>query len=677
MKIMALAAIGLVLSLRALAAGAEFYVARNGSDSNAGTLEKPFASLARGRDAVRAAKKTGLPAGGVTVWLRDGTYQLTGTFELSREDSGEKGSPVVYRACPGEAVRLIGGTEITGFGPVRDPKILDRLDPAARAHVLQADLKAQGITDFGKLTPRGFGRGGQPAALELYFKGEPMTLARWPNDAWATIAAVPAGPNGGKFAYSGDRPKRWEASEDIWLHGYWTYPWAESYVKVSSIDTQSREIATAEPHGVYGYVEGRRYYAFNILEELDQPGEWYIDRKTGILYFWPPKPIRKGDVYATMLEKPLVSMQDASHVTLRGLAFEYTRGTALVMTGGESNRIAGCSFRNIGNTAVVIGGGTDNGLIGCDIAGSGDSAVSLNGGDRMTLTPAGNFVENCSISDFSRWVRTYQPGVSINGVGNRIAHNRIFDAPHSAIILGGNDHIIEFNEVFRVCRETGDAGAFYLGRDWTQRGNVVRFNYFHDLLKTEGLAGYSEVISVYFDDWSSGTRMYGNVCVKAGQGVHLGGGRDNAIENNVFAECVPAIHIDARGLGWAKSYFDGSDNTLFDRLKAVNGTQPPYSTRYPPLATLLADEPVLPKGNSVVHNICVGGKWLEITNDFDHGILDIRDNLTDADPQFVDPAKGDWQLKPSSPAFKLGFKRIPFDRIGTYEDEYRSELARR
>lgn len=662
-------AVGLVLALQVMAAGSEFYVAGGGSDSNAGAKERPFATLARAREAVRSLKKTGLPAGGVTVWLRGGTYPLSGTFELTREDSGEKGSPVVYRACPGEAVRLIGGTEVTGFAPVRDSKTLDRLDPAARGHVLQVDLKAHGVTDFGKLAPRGFGQGSHPAALELYFKGEPMTLARWPNDAWSAIADVPAG--GGKFNYDGDRPKRWAADDDIWVHGYWNYPWAESYVKVASIDTNARGITTAEPHGVYGYAKGRRYYAFNILEELDQPGEWYLDRKTGILYFWPPKPIGKGDVYATMLEKPLVSMQDASHVTLRGLAFEYARGTALVMAGGASNRIAACSFRNIGNTAVVIGGGTDNGLVGCDIAGTGDGAITLQGGDRMTLTPAGNFVENCSISDFSRWVRTYQPGVLIGGVGNRISHNRIFDAPHSAIILGGNDHIIEFNEIFRVCRETGDAGAFYMGRDWTQRGNVVRFNYFHDLAKTEGLQGYSEVISVYLDDWSSGTRVYGNVCVKAGQGVHLGGGRDNALENNVFVGCVSAIHIDARGLGWAKKYFDGSNNTLFDRLKAVNGTQPPYSTRYPPLATLLTDEPVLPKGNSVVHNICTGGKWLEITNDFDHGILDIRDNLVDTDPQFVDAAKGDWQLKPTSPAWKLGFKRIPFERIGNYRDEDR------
>ena len=671
----------MLLCLSLCAAHAEFYVSTTGSDSYPGTRARPFATLDRARDAIRAIKKIGaLPAGGVTVWVRGGVYPIASTFALTAEDSGAKDSPVIYRACDGEQVQLIGGIEITGFKPVRDSGTIERFDPAARGRVLQADLKAQGITDYGQMRPRGFGRPVDPAGLELFFNGIPMTLAGWPNNGWTQIAAVPADPNGGRFNYDGDRPSRWAKADDIWLHGYWTWPWADSYEKVQSIDTKNKEIATCPPHGVYGYKAQRRYRALNVLEELDAPGEWYLDRKTGILYFWPPKPIGKANAIVSIIEKPMVSLTDVSYVTLRGFTIEACRGSAVEISGGTANLIAGCVLRNIGNVAVSINGGTRNGVSGCDIYETGDGGINLAGGYRMTLTPAGNFVENCYIHDFSRWSRTYRPGVLISGVGNRISHNLICYAPHSAIILGGNDHMIEFNEIHDICRETGDAGAFYMGRDWTWRGNEIRFNYFHDLGGYDNKLSFSDTMAVYLDDWASGSRVYGNLFYKANRAVMIGGGRYNTVQNNTFVDCRISVHVDARGIAaWTKTYWYGTDNTMFDRLKAVNGTQPPYSDHYPQLATILRDEPRLPKGNSITRNISIGGQWMAIIDKFDTKMLDIRDNLVDSqpgfsDPQFIDAAKKDFRLKPSSPAFKLGFKQIPIDRIGLYVDDYRKAL---
>ena len=656
--------------------GMNFYAATNGSDKNPGTKGKPFVTLERARDAIRGLKQAkSLPPGGVTVWIHGGVYRIDKTFALTSEDSGNPYAPITYRACEGEQVRLVGGVQVKAFKPVTDPAALSRLADVARGKVLQADLKALGITDYGKLTPRGFGRPTTPSGLELFFNNRPMTLARWPNDDWAKIADAPAG--GGKFNFDGDRPNRWAVEDDIWVHGYWTYDWAESYEKVKSIDTQAKEIATEPPHGSYGYKKGARWYALNVLAELDQPGEWYLDRKTGILYFWPPEPIDKGEVWVSLLESPMISMTDTSYVTIRGLTMEFARGTAVTINGGKQNLIAGCTMRNLGNMAVNIGGGTQNGVKGCDIYNTGDNAIVLSGGERPTLTPAGNYVENCDIHHFSQWVRTYVPGVAINGVGNRISHNLIHDAPHCAVLLHGNDHTIEFNEIYQVCMETGDAGAFYLGRDWTERGNLVRYNYFHHLHGVEGQSGFTDVMAIYLDDWASGTRVYGNVCYKAGRAVLLGGGRDNTIENNVFIDCAPAVHIDARGIGWAKSYFDGSDNTLFDRYKAMNASQPPYSTHYPGLANLLNDEPVMPKGNVIEHNICFGGTWLALLDGMSDKVIGIRDNMVNADPGFVDFARGDFRLRDDSPAYKLGFKRIPIERIGLKVDEYRKLAPKR
>ncbi len=658
------------------AAATEFYVSTSGNDANPGNAVKPFATLARARDAVRSAK----PSGGATVWVCGGVYTISSTFQLSSDDSGSTNAPVVYRACDGEEVRLIGGREIGGFRRVTDAAVLARLDPAARGKVLQADLKAQAITDYGQMTSRGFGRAVSPAGLELFFDNKPMTLAGWPNDGWTEIAAVPAGQNGGKFTYSGDRPSRWAKSDDIWVHGYWTWPWADSYERVQSIDTSAKEITTCPPHGIYGYTAGRRFRVLNVLEELDSPGEWYLDRTTGILYFWPPKPMDKAKAIVSIIEKPMISLSNASHVTLRGFTIEACRGNAIEISGGEGNLIAGCTIRNVGNSAVCINGGKNNGVTGCDICETGDNGIDLSGGDRATLTPAGNFVENCYIHDFSRWSRTYRPGVLVSGVGNRISHNVICDAPHCAILLGGNDHMIEFNEIHHVCLETGDAGAFYMGRDWTMRGNEVRFNCFHDVGRYANKKGFSDTNAVYLDDWASGTRVYGNVFYNDSRAIMIGGGRDNTVQNNVFYGCKISVHVDARGIAdWTKSYWDGTDNTMFDRLKAVNGTQPPYSIRYPQLATILQDEPRLPKGNSVTRNISIGGQWMALVNEFDHGMLDIKDNLVDSepgfsDPKFADAAKNDFRLQADSPALKLGFRPIPLDKIGLYLDDYRRTL---
>ncbi len=632
-----------------------FFVAADGSDRNPGTRAKPFLTLERAREAIRKVKQAGQLPGPVTVWIRGGTYHRRATFSLTAQDSGTKDCPIAYRAYRREQVVLTGGREVTGFKPVKDPAVLTLLEAGTRGKVLCADLKAQGITNFGELKPRGFGRPEYAAGLELFFQGKPMTLARWPNEGWAKIAGVPE--SGGKFNYEGDRPNRWANADDVWVHGYWTWDWAESYEKVESIDTQAKVIATREPHGVYGYSAGKRYYALNLLEELDAPGEWYLDRKTGVLYFWPPEAVAEGDVVVSLLEQPLVSMADTSYVTLRGLTFECVRGTAIEVKGGAHSLIAECTVRNVGTTGIIIGGGTHNGVSGCHVYQLGDGAVSLSGGDRMTLTAGSNYVIKSEIHDFSRWVRTYRPAVAINGVGDRIANNLIYDAPHSAIILGGNEHLIEFNEIHHVCMETSDAGAFYMGRDVTQRGNVVRYNYFHHL-------GHRDVQSVYLDDCTAGTFVYGNVCYKGARGVLLGGGRDNIIENNVFVECNPAVHVDARGMGWASFWFDGRDNTLMDRLKAVNYTQPPYSVRYPQLLTWLEDEPAVPKGNKIERNICVGGRWLDLYDGLAEEIVTVRDNWTEGDPGFVAPDEENWQLREDAPAYRIGFKPIPMEKIG-------------
>lgn len=640
--------------------GAVFFVAPAGDDRNPGSIEKPFATLERARDALRERRHATNGSGPATVFLRGGSYTLTRTFELSQADSGSETAPVVYRPYRDEKVHLLGGSEVTGFSAVKDPAVLARLASAARGKVVQVDLWALGIRDFGEMKPRGFGKANIPSGLEFFLDAKPMPLARWPNNDWTKIASASGGEGGVRFGYQGDRPRRWGQAEDLWLHGYWAWDWADTYVKVTNIDTETRELVVREPHD-FGYKAGARYYALNLLEELDEPGEWYLDRRKGLLYFWPPAPVAPGSAYVSIIPT-IISAYNADNVTIQGMTIEYCRANAVVLHGGSNTRIVGCTIRNAGNAGVRIDGGTKNGVEGSEIYQCGEGGIVLSGGDRQTLAAGGNFAVNNRIHDFSRWVRTYTPGIDLYGVGNRVAHNLIYDAPHTAILLHGNEHLVEYNEIHHVCLETSDAGAFYMGRDYSERGNIIRYNYFHDL-------NLGDVQAIYLDDFASGTTVFGNVVYKAGRALQVGGGRDNRVENNIFIDCREAAFLDARGTSWYKKYFDGTDTTLTARLAAVRYREPPYSVRYPELPRLYEKDPARPEGNIFKHNISVGGPLLELKEGVTTDMVQMASNLENRDPGFVDRARGNFQLKKGSPAFRLGFKRIPMERIGVVREE--------
>ena len=650
--------------------GKVIYVATNGNDAWSGTIPKPrdgdgpFATMQRARDEIRKMKQAdGLPASGVEVQVGGGRYVLPEAIQFTADDSGTSEARVTYRAAPGEEVRLSGGCLVDTFQPVTDAAILARLDESVHGKVYQADLKALGIADLGQVAGAG-------KRLELFFNDQPMHVSRWPNEGFVRIVDVvpetpvdvrgTKGDRSGKIVYEGDRPNGWAAEDDLWLHGYWFWDWAEQRMKVDAIDRERKVISLAPPHHGYGYRKNQWYYAFNALCEVDEPGEWYLDRATAILYFYPPGPIAQGRAEVSVTPT-LITMKDVSHVTVRGFILEAARNHGTTIHGGEGIRLEACTFRNLGEWAVQVSGGVGHGVIGCDVTQTGAGGIALNGGDRKTLTPAGHFAENNHVYDFSRVTRVYQPGITLHGVGNRAAHNLIHDAPHMAMGFGGNDHVIELNEIHSVCYESNDAGAIYTGRNWTMRGNVIRHNYLHHIsgFRNRGCVG------VYLDDMFSSADIVGNVFYKVTRAAMVGGGRDCRIENNVFVDCTPAVHVDARALGWAHGHADMWLKEAEEKgtLSGIAFDAPPYSERYPALAAILQNEPKAPVGNVIARNICQGGRWDGI-HTAARPYVKLTDNLLDADPCFVDAEKQDFRLRDDSPAWALGFQAIPIDQIG-------------
>ncbi|UKJ09281.1 right-handed parallel beta-helix repeat-containing protein [Solitalea lacus] len=690
------------------------YVSVDGKDSNLGTLKKPFATLQKAQSIVQALIKSN-PTDLYTVYIRQGTYFFDKSFVVDSLHSGRKTSPITYCAYQDEKVSFSGGINIpvNRAVVVSNPSIISRLLPEARKKVLQVNLKALGIKNYGAVKPKGFGRAYSNAAMELFCNKEAMRPARWPNDTLVPIGKVhdpgsiprngDFSQRGGKFSYNVQRPSRWTKANDLWISGFFKYGYADDAVKIAQLDTVNKTFTTVQ-ETLYGFESGKvfqRWYAFNLLEEIDLPGEYYIDRAAGMLYFMPPVGNLES-LEVSFTEDPLVVLENASYVQFKDITFECGRGMGVYIEKGKENKIDRCVFRNLGTVAVMVGKGihSPKGLqhdvtgepvsrkigslyghlytnttfereagFGHIISNShiyniGSGGIILGGGNRLTLEKGNNQVVNCRIHDFNRIERSYKAGVNIDGVGNVIRNCEIYDCPGSAVLLHGNDHLIEYNNIHHAVTQGDDMGAIYYGRDPSEFGNKVRYNFFHHLGNDHGY-----LVAVYHDDGACGMEVYGNVFYKAGSRASLiGGGNDNVYRNNLFIDCSVAIHIDNRLLGWGRNMVK-RDEIFEQRLKAVNYQQPPYSLAYPSLTNYFDDKPGLPKRNYIEGNVFVNTKQI---TDAKAEWSDVGKNITlFGNPGFVDSEKMNFELLPSSEVFKLmsEFKKIPFSKIGIQKEE--------
>jgi hypothetical protein len=510
-----------------------------------------------------------------------------------------------------------------------------------------------------------------------------MPLARWPNQGWVQIAEIVepdghqihglAGSKIGKIKYEGDRPGRWLQEREGLLHGYWFWDWADCYERIGSIDPARREIDLTPPWHHYGFRKGQRFYALNMLAELDSPGEWYLDRQSGVLYFYPPSDPEKEVVELSTMRSTMVELDKVSHVTFAGLTWELGCGDGLVIRGGKQCLLAGCTVRRCAGDGVVIDGGAGHGILSCDIESMGRGGTRVTGGDRKTLTPGGHFVENCHIHHLSRIHHTYTPAVYLVGVGNRIAHNLFHDIASSAINLGGAENVVEFNESYNVVTESDDQGGVDMFGNPTFRGNVYRYNYWHHIGDWQGTSPWplGGQAGIRLDDAISGVLIYGNVFFRCSSGhwgfggVQIHGGKDNVVDNNLFVDCKTAVSFSPWGeKRWQQYTAHTLESREIDRAL--------YVARYPALAELSQNHDANALSRNVVY-AC--GQFLArngTANEF-------ADNcVTARDPGLADAATGALALRPDAPVLdRCGLAPIPFGEIGLYVDRYRHTLPTR
>ena len=660
-----------------------FYVSPEGKATNPGTLERPFGTPRQARDAVRKAKATN-PQQRITVYFRGGAYPLNESFELTSADSGSVGFPVKYAVYQREKPFFNGGRVLDPgkFLPVTDPDMLQRLPAEVRGKVREIDLKKIGINDFGMLRQHGFGIVPEPAPLELFIDGERQPLARYPNEGRLPVGrvydpgSVPRqgdfSNRGAEFGYEYERPARWLKATDIWLHGHFSFGYNDDHLPLARIDTARKTLVTALPH-IYGVVSSvyvdtskwsdlagqslRGYYVYNLPEEIDQPGEWYLDRLKGKLYLYPPANFATARIEVSLLEAPLFSLRQTAHILIEGFEFNTSRGMGIYLENAHHIGIASCTFSGLGTVAISAGQPLQNNpqqyasdgspvldrwvsqdfhhlsISDCRISRTGTGGIILTGGDRRTLTASGNEISRCELSRVDERNHTYAAAVKLFGVSVNVNHCHFHDLRHAAIVFRGNDHLIEHNLFERICTYADDMGAVYSGRDPSSLGTAIHNNYFRDVLPVDQ---DSQTGAVFLDDGICGTEVSGNFFERVGStgdkelfgAVFIHGGYGNNVHHNVFMDCQMAVGNNYWPDEKWKSWLEG--RIIKERmLQEVDVTSPAFQQKYPLLKDFFASPG--PRLNRVAENylinsnMAINGKY-ELY--FNH--LETRENLQKA-----------------------------------------------
>ena len=310
-----------------------------------------------------------------------------------------------------------------------------------------------------------------------------------------------------EVAVSDKRILNWKDADEAIMYGSFTYAWASLATFVGGINEKKNSVIAKYPTE-YGAIRGQQFYVFNLIEEIDIPGEYYIDRKAGKLYIY--KPDEEVDtVRYTTLETPMFLFSDADYITFKNIGMKYTRSRAIFMDKDcNNNQIIGCkfSFTNLKYACYIEGSEIE--VYDCFFSDC-EGGLRLEGGDRNTLTPGNNIVENTKFERCDKLTKTYMDAILLVGVGHKVKNNDISDAQHCLVRMNGNFHEISYNDIHDGCKSADDMGAIYTGRDLTHRGNKVIYNYIHDIGGDS--RGNEGVHGIFFDDFWSAADVAGNV----------------------------------------------------------------------------------------------------------------------------------------------------------------------
>lgn len=343
---------------------------------------------------------------------------------------------------------------------------------------------------------------------------------------------------------------------DGWLSGYFENNYANDMCRIYSVDMKTQTIHCKYP-SLQGVQDKRiQLTAVNLLCELDEEGEYYIDRYDShdVLYFYPKGgEIKNQQIALTSSDAPFWILDDAEGVVITGITMTGTTGNGMEMRNCEACMIENCEFSNISMDAIKIGennlavtadpsyetskGGHNNLVRSCLIHDIGCGGVYTAGGNEQTLERGNNVVEHCEIYNISR-LQTYTPAVYLEGVGNTARYNYIHDAPHMVIQIMGNDMLVTHNHIDHACTNTSDQAPIYSGRCFTWLGNEISYNLVENVK--------SGCYAIYMDDFMSGMQIHHNIFKNVNSAaIFSNNGFGHQITDNVFINVKETVKYAA------------------------------------------------------------------------------------------------------------------------------------
>lgn len=674
------------------------YVATNGNDSWSGTLSQPNTTNTDGpkltlygaRNAIRALKTSNtLSSLGAIVDVKPGKYYMDHTLFLNGNDSGTQVAPIIYRSSTIHQAWLEGALPVKNWVPL-DARLLPRVQATIAPKLVCADLKALGVTDFGSF-PGSNWAGKSPipgaGAMELFVNGYRQTVARWPNTGYSTVTSASTNTS---FVADFSTSHLITNEADVWLCGFsngLNWGWDSSSALIDrATNTLTQTIANPYPNKA-----GGRFYIKNSLAELDSPGEYYVDKATGLIVWYPNTTISTADIYVSTNtgdttvnpNSDMVRFADVHDVQFLGFTAHYFRGDGFVMQRSYRNTIMGNVISNIEGTAARIyeqggaaGSSHDNILKSNDIRNLGEAGIQITAGDQKTLISANNQALNNSIKNFGVILPSYRCGVDLRGVGNVAQHNDIQTSPHIAIIAGGNNQVVDSNHINNVCMDSSDAGAIYTGgAQFTEGGHQFTNNYIENAYGRLD----TSIWAIYLDSKACRINIQNNVVRKSNTAYFINGGREVTVNNNIAIDCTTFIQVNDYNPLHASTY------PYPPQLTATDYQNPPYSVQYPRLPNILNDDPQWPKWDQVTINVGLKTpKQYYIRTDsianvhMDASVpaLNLRNTISwlansfSNQSMFVNESAGNFTPMDGTAAYINGFKPILASNIGIITDQY-------